>query len=606
MTPEMGLVLFVLAAAVVLFVTEWLRLDVVALCVLIALLASGILTTEEALAGFSSTSVLSIAALFVVGGAVFQTGLAAMAGDRILRAAGTRPTRLLIVLTLAITVMSAFISSTGVVALMLPAVMSIAQRANIPPSKLLMPLAFSALMGGALTLIATPPNIIASEALADAGYTPFQFFSFTPIGALLALVGITYMATLGSRLLPDRRPTQIGQRMETPGELFELYRLPDGLYRLRIHPESTIIGQTLAQLHPRDPFNLTVVNVNRGGRTIHHPHADLTLALGDILIVQCSGTDVGRAAAAWSLGLMANAPIQKGDIITNEVGIAEVLLRPRSNLLDRTIAEVNFGTVYRLTVLNLYRPGASEPPDIKTTPLKFGDVLLVQGEWKDIFALKRLRHDFIVMGEPEALQTGAFLRLDKAPTVLFILVAMVLAILLNIASLTLASLAAAVALVLTGCLKMNEAYESIDWKSIVLIAGLLPMSTALVKVGLVDAVALWLTGTLGELGVPVVLAGLFLLTGIMTQLLSNTVTALLLMPLAITTAQGLGVAPQGFVMAVAVAASMAFLSPVASPVNTLVMSSGNYRFGDYARVGAPLFVIAFIITMLAVPVLFPF
>jgi di/tricarboxylate transporter len=606
MTADMILVLVILVAAAVLFITERLRVDVVALCVVILLMASGLLSTEEALAGFSSTAVLTIASLFIVGGAVFQTGLAALIGDRILKIAGTHETRLLVVLMLSIAVMSAFISSTGVVALMLPAVMRISQRSNIAPSRLLMPLAFSALIGGALTLIGTPPNIIASDALVGAGLEPFQFFSFLPVGGLLLLACVIFMYTIGRRILPDRRPKQVTQRMETPAELFELYRLPDDLYRLRVHRDSPVIGQSIATLHPREQFHLTVITITRAGKTLHHPNPHLPLQQDDILLVQGKGNDVGRAAAQWNLGIMANQPIQKGDFITNEVGIAEVLLRPRSSLLDKTIAEIRFGTAYDLTVLGLYRPSVGETLDIKNTPLKFGDVLLVQGEWKNIFALKRLRHDFIVMGEPEAIEMGAFARTTHARTTLIILALMVLAILFNLTNLTLASMTAAVALVLTGCIKMNEAYESIDWKSLVLIAGLLPMSTALVKVGLVEAFASGLIQVLGGLGTTAVLAGLFLLTGLFTQILSNTVTALLLMPVALSAASSLGIAPQAFVMAVAIAASMAFMSPVATPVNTLVMTAGSYRFGDYARVGVPLFGVAFAVSVIALPILFPF
>lgn len=605
MTLEMGIVLTILLVATFLFVTEWLRVDVVALCVVIVLMATGLLTTEEALAGFSSTSVISIAALFIVGGAVFQTGLAAIIGDWILTLAGTNETRLLLVLMLAVAIMSAFISSTGVVALMLPAVMSISHRSNIPPSKLLMPLAFSSLIGGALTLIGTPPNIIVSDALRNAGYEPFQFFSFTAVGGMLLAVGMGFVYLVGRHLLPDRRPKQIPQQMETPAQLFELYRLPDDLFRLRVHSESNLIGNTIAGLNAREAFNINIMSINRAGRSIHRPTSDTTLHADDIIMIQGKGNDVGKAAAFWNLGIMANQPVREGDIITNEVGIAEVLLRPRSNLIDKTIAECRFGSTYNLTVLNLYRPTVTEPLDIKTTPLKFGDVLLVQGGWKNIFALKRLRHDFIVMGEPEAVQMGAFSRRSHAPLTLAILALMVLAIMFNLASLTLASMTAAVALVLTGCLKMTEAYESIDWKSLVLIAGLLPVSTVLVKVGLVEVIADGLTQTLGQLGIPVVLGGLFLLTGLFTQLLSNTVTALLMAPIALSTAQSLNVDPHAFLMAIAIAASMAFMTPVATPVNTLVMTAGNYRFSDYARLGVLLFIIASIVTLPLLLLLFP-
>lgn len=616
MTADMWITLVILIVMMVLFVSEKLRVDLVALCVVLALTLTGIVTAEEAMAGFSSTSVLSIAFLFVVGGAVFQTGLAAAIGDAILKIAGTNQTRLLMIMMLTVSSLSAFISSTGVVALMLPAVMSVAQRAKIPASKLGIPLAFSALIGGTTTLIATPPNIIVSEVMQDAGYPPFEFFSYTLPGVLLVVAWLAYMLTIGRRLLPERKPDTVVQRMETPAELFTLYQLPDNMYRLRVPSQSNLIGTSIAASRLGSDFNIAVASLSRmnesrriGSRseqTVQYPEADTVFQEDDVLVVQGDIRDITRAAGYWNLAIMANHPIQEGDVITNEVGIAEMVLRPRSSLNGKSLSELQFGSAYHLTVLNLRRPGAHAPLDLKTTPLKFGDVLLVQGRWKDIYALKRLRHDFIVMGEPEAAEMGAFLRLTHAPITLTILVLMIVVLALDLLPLTVASLLAAVAVVLTGCLSMDEAYESIDLKSLILIAGMLPMGTALVKVGLADAAADLLIQTVGELGPLYVLAGLFILTLISTQIISNTASALLVAPIALAAAQGLNVNPQAFMMSVAIAAAMALLSPVASPVNMLVMSPGNYRFSDFARVGAPMMVIAFIISMIVLPVMWPF
>lgn len=616
MTADMWITLVILIVMMVLFVSEKLRVDLVALCVVLALTLTGIVTAEEAMAGFSSTSVLSIAFLFIVGGAVFQTGLAAAIGDAILKIAGTNQTRLLMIMMLTVSILSAFISSTGVVALMLPAVMSVAQRAKIPASKLGIPLAFSALIGGTTTLIATPPNIIVSEVMQDAGYPPFEFFSYTLPGVLLVVAWLAYMLTIGRRLLPERKPDTVVQRMETPAELFTLYQLPDNMYRLRVPSQSNLIGTSIAASRLGSDFNIAVASLSRmnesrriGSRseqTVQYPEADTVFQEDDVLVVQGDIRDITRAAGYWNLAIMANHPIQEGDVITNEVGIAEMVLRPRSSLNGKSLSELQFGSAYHLTVLNLRRPGAHAPLDLKTTPLKFGDVLLVQGRWKDIYALKRLRHDFIVMGEPEAAEMGAFLRLTHAPITLTILVLMIVVLALDLLPLTVASLLAAVAVVLTGCLSMDEAYESIDLKSLILIAGMLPMGTALVKVGLADAAADLLIQTVGELGPLYVLAGLFILTLISTQIISNTASALLVAPIALAAAQGLNVNPQAFMMSVAIAAAMALLSPVASPVNMLVMSPGNYRFSDFARVGAPMMVIAFIISMIVLPVMWPF
>lgn len=630
MTSDILLTLAILVVAIVLFVTEWVRLDVVALGVMVTLMLTGLVTTAQGLAGFANPTVIAIAGLFIVGGAVFQTGLAAMLGDSILRLAGGSETRLLLVLMVSIALMSAFISSTGVVALMLPAIVSLASSLKVNTSKLLIPLAYSALLGGALTLIGTPPNLLASETLRAAGYAPFDFFSFTPLGLLLLAAGVAFMLTVGRRLLPDRKPPQTVQKASTPGELFKLYRLPDNLFRLRVQDQSPLIGKKLGECGLREQFGVNIISVKHAnqsnGRPLplslplplvpvhehsedrYHPTPDSVFQANDLLLVQGSADAVSKAAGYWKLAIIAAEPVVEGDVITNEVGIAEVLIRPRSTLIDRTLSEVRFGSTYRLTVLDIRRPGADGPlnQNLKDVRLKFGDMLLVQGEWKDIFALKRQRQDFIVMGEREAIEIGAFTRRERAPVALAILIAMVVVVALNLLELAPAALLAALAMVLTGCLTMDEAYDAIDWKSLVLIAGMLPMSTALVNVGLVDAVARGFTDTLGAYGPLAVLAGLFLMTVLFTQMLSNTATTVLITPIGLAAAQNLGVDPHAMVMGVAIAASMAFGTPIASPVNTLVMTAGHYRFTDYTRVGLAMVALTFALAVLVLPLLFPF
>ncbi len=622
MTPEMWLTLAILGAAIVLFVTEWIRLDLVALGVMTALMLTGILTVEEGIAGFSNKAVISIAALFVVGGAVFQTGLAGMIAARIVKAAGGSAIRLIVILMVSVALMSAFISSTGVVALMLPAVVSLSRSLRINPSKLLIPMAYAALMGGALTLIGTPPNLLVSEVLSRAGYPPFDFFAFTPIGLVLLAVGVVYMILIGRRWLPDPKPETTVQAVITPHELFRLYKLPGNLFRLRVQDDSPLVGQSIEDSKVRSEFNLNVLAVNRttgstrailsilnrnGNKSDYHVLPPGTqFAPNDVLMVQGNGEDVSRATGALKLAIIAAEPVVENDIITNEVGIAEVLLRPRSSLIGSTIEQMRFASTYHLTVLDLKRPGMDGVIDVKDTPLKFGDVLLVQGEWKDIFALKKLRHDFIVMGESEALQFGAFTRPDKAPITLSILSAMVMLVAFNVLDLAPASILAALAVILTGCVSIDDAYETIDLKTLFLMAGILPMSTALAKVGLFELLATGFVSGLGQGGPVLVQIGLFTVTVLFTQVLSNTATAVLIAPLALASAVQLGVQPQALMMTVAIASSMAFATPIASPVNTLVVSTGNYHFRDFLRVGVPLIVIGLIISVIVLPLLLPF
>ncbi|PJF34463.1 MAG: SLC13 family permease [Candidatus Thermofonsia Clade 1 bacterium] len=512
--------------------------------------------------------------------------------------------------------MSAFISSTGVVALLLPSIIRLAAKARLAPSRLLLPLSISALIGGSSTLIGTPPNLLAAERLTLAGYQSFSFFSFTPISLAILMASLLVVIGLGKRLLPERQAVQKVQPVVTPIELFRLYHLPESLYRLRVDAQSPLVGKTLAESNLRERFDLNVLSAihGHGRRTsvfnaahrAEYLRPDAPIQAEDILIVQGKPESVSQAAAYWRLAIMANEPVVEQDVISNEVGIAEVMLRPRSSALDKTLTELNFGRTHRLTVLDIRRPGYEGTLDLKRTPLRFGDMLLVQGQWKDIFALKhKHRRDYIVMGEPEAAEFGAFQRAERAPIVLIVLAVMIAAIVINPDLLTLASLMAALAVVLTGCISMDEAYQSIDWKTLFLIAGMLPLSTALVKVGLVDSIATSLRTALSGLGIYAVIAGLFAITALFTQVLSNTVTTVLIAPIAIAAARDLGVAPQAFVMAVAIAASMAFATPIASPVNTLVMSPGNYKFSDYARIGVPLVLISMLITLIALPLLFP-
>lgn len=622
MTADMWIALIILVGAIVLFVIEWLRVDLVAIGVVVALMLSGLLTVQESLAGFSSTAVITIAALFVVGGAMFYTGIAQVMGERLLRIAGTNETRLIVVIVIAVAFMSAFISDTGVVAVMLPAVISLTVTAKIAPSKLLLPLAIGSLLGGATTLIGTPPNIIIADLLRDSGLTPFGFFSYTPMGILIMIVGILFMAMVGRRLLPAHVPHRDVQSVETAEELIALYRLPDNLFRLRVRHNSPLVNQTIAESGLGQRFLVTVIRIVRptepqmlarlGEQRILlqpdeqqiHDVTDVVVQPDDILVVQGDGNAIAAAAALWNLAVQPASTSDQESLVTDEIGIAEVLLPPRSALIGKTLPEIRFGTTYRLTVLDIRRPGEERALNLKQTTLQFGDTLLVQGEWKNIQALKSRRRDFIVMGEPQGVSGG--LNRKRAPIALLVLLGMLVLIVTGITSVATASLVAALAMVLTGCLTMDEAYESVNWKSIVLVAGMLPMATALEQVGLVNLVADGFVDVLGDFGPRIVMMGLFLLTTLFTQVLSNTATAVLIAPVALATANRLGINPYAFLMAVAIAASTAYVTPVASPVNTLVMGAGNYRFIDYAKIGIPLVVVVMLFTMVALPFLWPF
>lgn len=620
MSIDMLITLVILLVAIVFFITEWLRADVVALGVVLALMLTGVISIEQGIAGFSNKAVISIGALFIVGGAVFHTGLANVFAAQIIRMAGGDERRLLLVLMIAVSFAGSFISSTGIVALLLPAMMSLSNRLNIPPSRLLIPVAYSALLGGTVTLIATPPNVIASDALIAGGYGGLSFFSFTPLGVALIIAGIIYMMVFGDKLLPSRVVENDVQKVETPEQLVDIYNLPDRMFRIQITPDSKLAGLKVSDARLRSDYGLNIVRLMRrsvgnnsgfgmgGGKReiITHIDPDMVFQIGDVLIVQGEIDAVRNASEALDTAFMLTETVGQKDIITSEIGIAEIMLRPRSELLGKTIRQVNFASAYHVTVLAIKRHNTEIINDVKDVTLRLGDMMIVQGAWGDIFAMKKRRHDFVVMGEPEAEQFGAFSRTQQAPIVMVLLVLMIGLIALNILDLTVASMLVAVLMVVTGCLTMDEAYRSIDWKSIMLIAGILPMSTALEQVGVITVVSETVVSTLGGYGPIAVLAGLFVMGLTFTLVLSNTATALLLMPVALFTANAMDVQPQAFVMAIAVSASMAFISPISTPVTTLIMTPGNYKFFDFVKIGVPLTIITMIISLILLPLIWGF
>lgn len=623
MTPDMWIAIFILFAAILLFLTEWVRVDVVALGVIIVLILSNLLSPQEALSGFSNPAVLTIAALFVVGGAIMQTGLAGAIGRRILEIAGSGEMRLTAVIMTTVALLSAVMSDTGTVAVLLPGIISLAIGAKISSSKLLIPLAYGALLGGATTLIGTPPNIIVSDLLREQGLTPFSFFDYTPIGLVLLVAGIGFMLLIGHRIIPNYKATTDVQRVETPEELVDLYLLPDNLYRLRVRRGSNLIGLTLAEASLRRDFDLNILDISRADQNRHTTlyeeavsatvsqesrsselTAETVFQLNDTLITKGDVTDITQAAARWNLGVQPARVDDEDALISDEVGIAEIVLPPRSSLLGNNLVELGFGSRYHLTVLDIQRPGSEGKLNLKETSLRFGDTLLVQGPWKNILDLRKKRRDFIVMGQPE-IMIGAPAR-AKAPLALLILVGMLVLMITNLIPIVAASLLAAMAMILTGCLSIDEAYEAVDWKSIVLVAGMIPMSIALEQVGLVNLASQGLVDGLGSYGPLFVLVGLFSLTSLFTQVLSNTATTVLIAPIGLTAAQKLGIQPYAFLMGIAIAASMAFATPVASPVNTLIMGAGNYRFKDYLKIGLPMIMLVMILSILLLPFLWPF
>lgn len=607
MTPDAQFVFGLLAVTVVLFASDRLRPDVVAMLVILALILGGSLTVSEAVAGFGDPLVLLIAGLFVVGEGLVRTGVAYQVGVWLTRLAGTSETRLLVLLMLAVAGLGAFMSSTGVVAIFIPVVLGITARLGIGPGRLMMPLAFAALLSGLLTLIATPPNLVINDALRGAGLQPFGFFGITPIGLLALALGIVYMMTLGRRLLPATPPqTGTAGRRQTLLELAESYNLTQQLHRLRLDSDSPLIGETVASAQLRTRYGITIVGVGRQERftetvspalanTEFHP-ADALYVVGpdEAAIALCSTERLSRLLIAES---------QQRSLV-NELGMVEVMLPPDSELIGQTLRQAAFRSHHGLSVLGIRRNRQPLPGNLIEEELAFGDILLVAGAWKRISLLQGEQKHFLVLGLPAELSDVAP-AYRQAPFALAILLAMVLAMTFGLVPNVAAVLLAALAMGLFRCLRMEDAYRSINWPSLVVIAGMLPLAKALQQAGGVTLIADGLVAGLGGFGPLALLAGIFVLAALIGMFISNTATAVLIAPVAIAAAQKLGVSPYPFAMTVAVAASAAFVTPVSSPVNTLVLAPGGYRFNDFVRVGLPLLLLTMALTLLVTPLLLP-
>lgn len=622
------IILFISAA---LFVSGKVRSDLVALCALLALLLTQILVPGEALAGFSNTTVIMMIGLFIVGGGIFQTGLAKMIGGQVIKLAGTSETRLFLLVMFVTALIGGFVSNTGTVALMLPIVVSVAVYAGTSSRRLLMPLAFASSMGGMMTLIGTPPNLIIQETLSnakanglvDSSVQDISFFTFLPVGLITLAVGILVLMPLTKIFLTpkskDKDKKSIGK---TLNELVEEYGLTDNLFRVHINGFSKAIGQTIIDLDVYRQYGINVLELRRSAghnkfvRTVSQQLASPTLVIqqGDVLYLSGEPEKVKQFAEEFSLrmldkhtdeieGSSSNASLDFYDI-----GIAEILIMPSSSMVNRKIQETGFRSKFNINVLGIRRKNEYLLHDLGSEKIHDSDVLLVQGTWKDIARLRNESNNWVVLGEP--LQEAAKVTFDyKAPMAALIMIGMIVMMVVDsipVAPVT-AVLLAAVLMVITGCVRSVEAaYKTINWQTIVLFAAMLPMSTALEKTGASAMISNFIVNTFGASGPYVALAAVYFATSIMTIFISNTVTAVLMAPIALQCAVGIGVSPIPFLFAVTVGASMCFASPFSTPPNALVMPAGQYTFMDYVKVGVPLQIVMGVIMVFVLPLLFPF
>lgn len=617
--------LIILALSAVFFVNGKLRSDLAALCALVLLIVFNILTPEEALSGFSNPIVIMMVGLFVVGGAIFKTGLAKMISSKILRLAGKSELKLFILIMMVTAFIGAFVSNTGTVALMLPIVVSMAASANISPGRFLMPLAFASSMGGMATLIGTPPNLVVDEVLSNAGFTDLSFFSFTPIGVICVLIGLVVLIPLSKFFLvkkEDGKDTKTTTG-HSPKELAKKYQLSDNLYRIQIRPGSRIGGKKLQELNITQAYNLSILEIRRQSssqgrflktvdQSLAGPHTELQE--NDILYVFGPFEKVNQFAKEQNLELtdthvseyVEGAEVEK--LSVREIGIAEVLLMPDSKLINKVVKDSGFRDKYSVNILGIQRKGEYILNDIKDIKMHAGDILLIQGTWDSIAHMSQKQSQWVVLGQP--LEEASKVTLDyKAPVAALIMVLMIAAMVFDFIPIppVAAVIIAGILMVLTGCFRnVEEAYKTINWESVVLIAAMLPMSLALEKTGASNLISEKLVSGLGDYGPLVLMAGIYFTTSLLTMFISNTATAVLVAPIALQSAIAINVSPYPFLLAVTVGASMCFASPFSTPPNALVMSAGKYTFMDYVKVGLPLQIVMGIVMVFILPLLFPF
>lgn len=625
--------LIILLLTMVFFISGKIRSDIVALCALASLIVLEILEPEEALAGFSSTVVIMMVGLFVVGGAIFQTGLAKMISSKLMRLAGHSETRLFILVMVVTSLMGAFVSNTGTVAIMIPIVVSMAMSVKMNPSRLLMPLAFASSMSGMMTLIGTPPNLVindklmekANELIEKGGAVPswageyaegLGFFTFLPVGLICAVVGTIILLPLSKKYLSksgslSSKSASSAKSLKT---LVKEYGIANNLHKVQVNQNSLAAGKMIGELNIRKEYSLNIIEVRhieRGQRNLltknvvqQAADSDTMLRADDILYISGAGELVKRFVADYNLELIADS--EENNLDFYDIGVAEIVLMPSSSVINKTIKEVEFRTKYNVSILGICRKSNYILQGLADETIHPGDVLLVQGTWSNIANLEKETTEWIVVGRP--LEEAAKVTLDyKAPVAAFIMLAMIIAMVTNIVAPVTAVILAGLLTVLTGCFRNVEAaYKTINWESIVLIAAMMPMSTALQKTGVSEWISQSLVTALGDFNPIVLLAAIYFTTSFLTMFISNTATAVLMAPMAMSCAVSMGVNPVPMLFAVTLGASLCFASPFSTPPNALVKPAGQYTFSDYIKVGLPLQIILGIIMILVLPLLFPF
>ncbi len=612
----MGLMLTILIITIALFIWGKYTPDIIALLSMLSLFLFGILDLKETLSGFSNPTVIMIAALFIIGEGLSQTGWTALAGKKFIKMAGKSTTKLLLITTLGSGLLSGVVSNTGTVATLMPVTISSAWSIGTLPSKLLMPVAFGSNTGGLLTLTGTPPNIIVNNTMIESGLEGFSFFEFALIGLPLLIIALLYFRFIGYRLLPsnktNNKPVDISTTLH---KWIEAYKVDGDYYRLRVRSVSPLLNTKLGDWNFENDYNVSILRIKRRHPSvlkrnepfIEFPTNNTEFLYHDIITVKGNTEAINRLMIKFRLGLLPLEPIEdelKNNLINQEVGMTEVLVTPKSVLVGRKIRLGNFFKRFGVQLMAASRN--NKPFTEREIRIKAGDAFLVRGIWSDIDQLKQHHENLVICGSPEGMAKTVTDLTYKSYIALFALMLMIVLLVFKIVPGAIAALISAGIVLITKCVPMAKAYKGISWISVVMIAAMIPMGIALQKTGTAELIANGLVNTLGSLHPVVLLGGVFLLTTTFSQVINNSATAVLMAPIVIIAASTLNLSAAPFMIAVAISASTAFLTPVGTTTNAMVMTAGGYKFMDYLKVGAPLLLLFLITTLLLVPLIWPF
>jgi len=587
---DMVLVGVIIIAAMVMFIWGKVRIDIIALCVLVALFVLKLIEPGQVLYGLANQATVTIAAMFIISAGLVRTGLVEWAARYLDRLAGKTELRLMLIISLTAAILSAFIINAAIVAIFIPVAMVLAKSRKIASSKILIPLSFASQFGGVCTLVGTSTNLIVNSIAVSRGLEPFGFFEFLPLGIAMVGAGTVYLAAVGHWLLPVRK----GE-----AEQVDKYRLVDYLAELQVADKSPLIGMTWDESKVGEESHVELANLLRGARAVARP-SRTRIKPDDILLLHGNVEQILEIESKYGLKILKNARVKDRELSSHNMKLSEVLVPPDSSLIGRTLQEAVFFRRHRLTVLAIQRRGRTLRDRLADIKLKENDTILLQGHKDDI------SH---IMNSPNVIVTNEltdlYLRKDRAVIALAVLLAVVFLTALNVMPIMLAAILGAVAMVVTRCLNIEEAYKSIDWKIIFLLAGVLPLGLALEQSG----ATLWLADhvlqPLAGHGPVVLLAAFYLITAVLTEAMSNNAAAAILAPIAFTTAASLGLDPRPLLVAITFAASTSFATPIGYKTNTMVYSPGGYRFTDYTRIGVPLNLIFWGLAVLIIPLIWP-